>query len=45
MIIPVYLVINLFPSGKFDNVVGVCIIDIQKYFLNDFDLVFYVQLI
>lgn len=43
MIIPVYLVISFFPSGKFDNIVGIWIIDIQKYFFSEFELFFHVN--
>lgn len=43
MIIPVYLVICFFPSGKFDNIVGIGVMDIQKHFFSDFDLVFHAQ--
>lgn len=45
MIIPTYLVISFLPSGKFDNIVGICVIDIQKYFFSNFDLFFHAELI
>lgn len=43
MITPVYLVISFFSSGKFDNIVGIWIVDIQKYFFSEFDLILIIE--
>lgn len=37
MMIPVYLILIVFPSGKFDNRVGIWVVGSQKHFLSGFD--------